>query len=57
MESQVPFCHRSRLKAVVSAGTRAAVGRNLTNEVEFYLWCRQRLHTMYHTLVRDKALP
>ena len=57
MESKAPFCHRSRLKAVVSAGTRAAVGRNLTNEVEFYLWCRQRLHTMYQTLVRDRGLP
>lgn len=50
------LCPRSRLKPVVSAVTMAAVGRNLTNEVDFYLWCRQRLHTMYHTLVRDTGL-
>ena len=56
MMHQLVLCPRSRLKPVVSAVTMAAVGRNLTNEVDFYLWCRQRLHTMYHTLVRDTGL-
>ena len=37
----------------MSEETRLVVGRNLTQETDFYLWCKQRLNTMYFTLVRE----
>ena len=47
---------RNKLKPAVSEETRMIVGRNLTEETDFYLWCRQRLNTMYYALVRDGRL-
>ena len=47
---------RNNLKPAVSEETRLIVGRNLTEETDFYLWCRQRLNTMYYALVREGRL-
>ena len=47
---------RNKLKPSVSEETRLIVGRNLTQETDFYLWCRQRLNTMYYALVREGRL-
>ena len=47
---------RNKLKPAVSEETRMIVGRNLTEETDFYLWCRQRLNTMYYALVREGRL-
>lgn len=45
--------NRNVLKPPVSDHTRELVAANLTEEIDFYLWCRHRLNTMYYTLVRD----
>lgn len=45
--------NRNALKPPVSDHTRELVAANLTEEIDFYLWCRHRLNTMYYTLVRD----
>lgn len=47
---------RNKLRPSVSEETRMIVGRNLTEETDFYLWCRQRLNTMYYALVREGRL-
>ena len=47
---------RNKLRPSVSEETRLVVGRNLTQETDFYLWCRQRLNTMYYALVREGRL-
>ena len=47
---------RNNLRPTVSESTRSIVGKNLTQETDFYLWCRQRLNTMYYALVREGRL-
>lgn len=48
--------NRNNLRPTVSESTRSIVGKNLTQETDFYLWCRQRLNTMYYALVREGRL-
>jgi len=48
--------NRNKLRPSVSEETRLIVGRNLTQETDFYLWCKQRLNTMYYALVREGRL-
>ena len=45
--------NRNVLKPPVSEHTRELVAANLTEEIDFYLWCKHRLNTMYYALERD----
>ena len=45
--------NRNVLKPPVSEYTRQLVAANLTEEIDFYLWCRHRLNMMYYALERD----
>ena len=45
--------NRNELKPSVSDLTKRLVSANLTEEIDFYQWCKHRLNTMYHVLIRD----
>ena len=48
--------NRNELKLPASDETRNLVAANLTQEIDFYLWCKQRLNVMYFSLKKERII-
>ncbi|XP_062134242.1 heparan sulfate 2-O-sulfotransferase pipe-like isoform X2 [Drosophila sulfurigaster albostrigata] len=58
MQRQVENVNRNALRPTISEETRLLLSRNLTHEIEFYQFARQRLNKQYiaHHLERDRSV-
>ncbi|XP_030373288.1 heparan sulfate 2-O-sulfotransferase pipe-like isoform X1 [Scaptodrosophila lebanonensis] len=48
--------NRNNVTRIVSEETRQILSKNLTNEIEFYEFCKQRLYLQYAALTQGKRL-
>lgn len=46
--------NRNNVTRIVSEETRQVLRKNLTNEIEFYEFCKQRLYLQYAALSKGK---
>lgn len=46
--------NRNNVTRIVSEDTRQILRKNLTNEIEFYDFCKQRLYLQYAALSKGK---
>lgn len=46
--------NRNNVTRIVSEETRQVLRKNLTNEIEFYDFCKQRLYLQYAALSKGK---
>lgn len=53
-EERLSRVNRNNITRIVSDETRQLLRKNLTNEIEFYEFCKQRLYLQYAALGNGK---